>query len=79
MLPLRDICRCSSTILVGVRLLNGRRETVAVTKLLDDVRGGQKNVPFSKPILAVGVEDWGLVVKVLKWSRSDGNWRDWFA
>ena len=64
MLPLRAICRCSSTILVGVRLLNGRRETVAVTKLLDDVRGGQKNVPFSKPILTDGVKGWGLVVEL---------------
>jgi hypothetical protein len=41
--------------LIGVRMLNGRWEAVAVTELLDDVRGGQKNVPFSKPILIDGV------------------------
>jgi hypothetical protein len=42
--------------------LNGRWEVVAVTELLDDVRGCQENVPFSKPILVDVV--WWLVLEV---------------
>jgi hypothetical protein len=59
-----------------MRELNGQGEVVAVTEAVDDVRGCQKNVPFSKPILAVGgrFESWlwwrdrkGGVVMKLAW------------
>jgi hypothetical protein len=46
-----------------VRRLNGRWEDVAVTELLDDVRGCQENVPFSKPILMDEVLWWVLEVR----------------
>jgi hypothetical protein len=36
----------------------------AVAGLLDDVRGCQKNVPFSKPILMEEVLCWEVVVEV---------------